>query len=221
MWWIENLRENETSKNLRAGCKIRKISHGCWYMVIILAILKSVIIVGLSIRKCDFLALHTSYWCESCSAFLRFLLKVITMWNPTRSKAASKVRDTRFSFTKLLEILDRSWKSHWSLKSKPIPQLLPEPLFKIFFRLKTSSQFGSEGNCSWHKTSASQFCYLTTQLLYRSNHNEMLTAKQGPFVYLVSQMEAGACLSCNCCQVKALLLSDRFPVQFQCSWEKL
>ena len=46
-----------------------------------------------------------------------------------------------------------------------------------------------------------------------SNHNEMLTAKEGPLVYLGSKMKAGACLSCNCCQVEAILPSERFPMQ--------
>jgi len=41
----------------------------------------------------------------------------------------------------------------------------------------------------------------------------MLTAKEGLFVYLVSETKAGACLSCNCCQVGAILLSERFPMQ--------
>lgn len=46
-----------------------------------------------------------------------------------------------------------------------------------------------------------------------SNHNEMLTTKEGLFVYLVSKMKAGTCLSCNCCQVEAILLSEHFPRQ--------
>lgn len=86
---------------------------------------------------------------------------------------------------------------------------------KFFFIFKTSSQFGGEVDRCWHKTSASQFCY-NSALVQReahSNHNEMLTAKEGPFVYLVSKMKAGACLPCNCCQVEAILLSERFPMQ--------
>lgn len=74
LWWIENLRDIETNKNPKAGYKIRQISCGFWYVVIILLILKSVIIVGLCIRKCDFWHHTCSYWSESCFFFPEFFI---------------------------------------------------------------------------------------------------------------------------------------------------